>query len=284
MKKLLGILAIATAGLFTACSGTGEPERDPVKDSLTQQTQELSGQVSEKEAAIDSFLRAFNDIQVNLDEIKKKEKIINESTATGDVKSREEQIKTDIQAIYDLMAQNKARLAAAKKKLKDKDAKIGELQRSIELLESQLATREQEIIALKDQIEKLNIELGNMSMEVAMVNAESDAKTAKLNTAYYAYGTKKDLIANGVLTKEGGVIGLGKTTKLSSTMNTKYFEQVDITKTTEIMLNVKKAKVVSTHPSDSYSIVEADGKAEKLVISDADKFWSVSKYLVIVVD
>jgi hypothetical protein len=41
--------------------------------------------------------------------------------------------------------------------------------------------------------------------------------------------------------------------------------------------------VLTTHPSGSYKIV-GDKVKEKLVITDQKAFWSVSKYLVVVVD
>jgi len=49
-------------------------------------------------------------------------------------------------------------------------------------------------------------------------------------------------------------------------------------------LNVKKVKIITSHPSESYQLVEADGKVEKIVIKDTKAFWATSKYLVIVVE
>ena len=51
--------------------------------------------------------------------IKEKEKIVTASSQSGDVKSKEETIKEDIQAIYDLMAKNKNRIGSLSKKLKN---------------------------------------------------------------------------------------------------------------------------------------------------------------------
>mgnify|MGYP000874925023 CR=1 FL=1 len=119
-----------------------------------------------------------------------------------------------------------------------------------------------------------------------MVNNISiyEIKTEKLNTAYYAFGTSKELIKNNVLTKEGGFIGMGKTAKMKSDFNKAYFTKVDASVFTEIVLSAKKAKLVTTHPAGSYKIEGAEGKAEKLVITNAEDFWSASKYLVIVVE
>jgi hypothetical protein len=283
MKKLLIALLIAPV-LFTACQGDDKPERDPVKDSLVNKTEDLNSQVTSKDAALDSFFRAFNDIQANLDEIKQKEKLISKDTLGGDVRGREAKIKADIQSIYNLMLENKQKLATARRNLKKNDVKIASLEATIAHLDSTLASRETEIVALKDQLEKMNVELANLSMNYEESQSQSAAKTEQLNTAYYAYGTSKALKENGVITKEGGFAGIGKTSKVSTQMNMDYFTKIDVTQTKEITLGAKKAKVVSTHPAGTYQIQGADGRADKIVITDPEKFWSVSKYLVVVVE
>lgn len=280
MKKLLLVLFIAP--LFFACKGDG-PEVDPVKDSLTEETQRLGGINADQAMALDSFFRAMNDIQSNLDEIREKEKIIAKDTSSGDVGSRKDKITSDIQAIYDLMVLNKQRLASAKKNLKDANLQIASMQTTIDNLNATLIQRETEITSLKDELEKKNLELSNLSMNYQELQQESDAKTEELNTAYYAYGTDKELQTQGIITKEGGLIGIGKTQKLSENLNTEYFTKIDVTRVNEIQLSSKSAKLLSTHPSGSYKIVGDDDRADKLLIIDAVKFWSVSKYLVIVV-
>lgn len=280
MKKLIPILLIAP--LWFAC-GDDKPKTDPVKDSLTAETNRLNGITNEQAASLDSFFRAMNDIQSNLDEIRTKEKMIASDTMKGDVKSRKDRITADIQAIYDLMVQNKQRLASAKKSLNGANLQIASMQTTIDNMTNTLATREAEITSLKDDLQKRNLELSNLSMNYQELQQESDAKTSEINTAYYAYGTKKELESQGVISLEGGVIGLGKTIKMNEKPNTEYFTQVDITKLTEIPLSSKNAEVVTTHPAGSYRIDGVDGRAEKLVITDQKKFWSVSKYLVVVV-
>ncbi|MGL5891128.1 MAG: hypothetical protein ACRC3B_14660 [Bacteroidia bacterium] len=287
MKKLILILLLTPLAWFAqSCSGNQEPVKDPVKDSLTNVNGELSGTVDSQRASLDSFFRAFNDIQANLDEIKQKEKIITQTTATGDVANREEQIKADIAAIYDLMVKNKQRLASAKKSLKQSDLKTAEMQKTIDNLQASLDAREQEITTLKSQLESLNLELSNLTMNYQETQQQSAAKTEVINTAYYAYGTSKELIKKGILTKEGGFIGIGKSKKMSENMDLTYFQKIDITQMKEISLggSMKKAKLSSTHPAGSYKFEGSNEKFDKLVITDSDKFWSVSKYAVIIVE
>jgi hypothetical protein len=51
-----------------------------------------------------------------------------------------------------------------------------------------------------------------------------------------------------------------------------------------ININVKNPKILSTHPTSSYKLVERGKIVEKLEITDPAAFWERSKFLVIVAD
>ena len=182
------------------------------------------------------------------------------------------------------MNKNKQRIASLRSKLKESNNKNDELEKFITRLTADIEQKDAQINDLKGQLEKLNIEMANLNTTYEESSQESAVKTEKLNTAFYAFGTSKELIKNNVLTKEGGFIGMGKTAKMKEDFNKAYFTKIDITTLNEIALSAKKAKMVTTHPAGSYKIEGADGKAEKLVITNPEEFWSTSKYLVIVVD
>lgn len=283
MKKL--IILLMAAPFFVVSCGPGEEERDPVKDSLTSVTQNQGGEIKSKDSTIESFLRSFNEIQDNLDMIKEKEKIISMSTKDSELEaSQKDQIVADIQQIYELMAKNKQQLASMNGRLKKANVKMSELEKMIERITSQLGEKEAEVTDLKAQLEKMNLEVQNLTMNYEEEKQESQAKTEKLNTAYYAFGTSKELIKQGVLTKEGGFIGIGKAEKLKDDFNRSYFTKIDLTQTTSITLGTKKAKLITSHPSGSYKLEGTENKVEKLTITNPEDFWSSSKYLVIVVD
>lgn len=282
--KLILVAAVLSASslFFTSC-GSNEKEANPLADSLSSVNDNLSGQLSEKEKALQDFVTAFNEVQDNLNAIKEKEKIVTASSKSGDVKSKEDQIKEDIQAIYDLMSKNKNRISSLSKKLKDSNSKIKGLEEMITNLQAQIDAKEGEIADLKSQLEAKNIELSNIQMNLETVEAESFAKTEKMNTVYYAIGTKKELTEKNVITKEGGFIGIGKSTKVKEDFNKDYFTRADASQTSSINIGAKKAKILSNHPSNSYKLI-GEGKVEKIEISNTDDFWSNSKYLVIVIE
>ena len=287
MKKIkhfaFFVIIILTNFLLSNCSKGSDESENSIKDSIENVNGSLNGKLTEKDAAIQELVSSFNEIQENLNTIKEKEKIISKVTSDGDVKSKEDQIKEDIQSIYDLMAKNKDRIGSLSKKLKNSKLKIEGLEKMIENMQATLNLKDSEIEELKTKIEGLNVELSNLTTNYKAVENESNQKTEIINTAFYSIGTSKELKEKNVITKEGGIIGLGKTTKLSSDFNKEYFTKINIEKTTSINLGAKKIKMLTTHPSSSYKLV-GEKPIEKLEITNTKEFWSASKYLVIILD
>lgn len=278
----LALLFVFSIG-FNNCKNEDE-NVNPLADSLKNVNNEMASQLNEKSAALQEFIESFNEIQENLNAIKEKEKVVTGmTTSKGDVKNKGNQIKEDIQAIYDLMAKNKNRIGSLSEKLKHSNLKISGLQKMIDNLQQSLVLKDEEINDLKTRIEGLNIELSNLNTNYKVVESESAAKTEALNTAYYAVGTNKELKEKKVISKEGGFIGIGKSTKVSADFNKEYFTKINIEMTQSINVGAKKAKLLTNHPSNSYRFV-GEKPVERLEIINPKEFWSASKYLVIVTD
>jgi DNA repair exonuclease SbcCD ATPase subunit len=282
MKKILFFLTIASLG-FSACNNNTK-EVNTLADSLSHVNEGLKMVVSEKDSSIESFIVAFNEIQENLTEVKAKQKMISTSSNDAELrKNMKEQIISDIQSINELMDKNKQKISSLKAKLEKSNGKVEELNKMITFLTTQIEEKDLEITDLKNQLERLNIEVTEITAKYEEKAEESNQKTEQLNTAYYAIGTSKELKEKGVLTKEGGFIGLGKTKKLSNDFNKSYFTKLDITQNKSFNLNAKKAKLITNHPSSSYKI-EGTKTADKLTILNPQEFWSASKYLVVIIE
>lgn len=256
----------------------------------------------QKDTTVMEFVRAFNEIQSNLDSIKMKENIISQNTKGGTEvqSSAREQITGDINAIYQLLEKNRAQVASLRKQLKGSNTKVAELEAMITNLEKSIAEKDAEIADLKDQLGKLNIKVADLGNQVTNLNtnvdnlsAENkakqqaiDEKTAALNTAYYVVGTTKQLMEKKVIDKTGGFIGIGRAKTVTADFDKSNFTKTDVTIFTELPINKKKAVLLSNHPSGSYKLVSgADKKSvEKLVILNYADFWSRSKYLVVAAD
>jgi hypothetical protein len=132
-------------------------------------------------------------------------------------------------------------------------------------------------------VQELNVKVD--TLKLANSNQENVIleKTGQLNTAYYATGTTKELVAENVLAKDGGFLGLGKSEVLKDDFNANKFNKIDITTTTTIPISGTKAELVTNHPSDSYVLEGDNGEdLDRLVIVDPSRFWNSSKYLVVV--
>jgi chromosome segregation ATPase len=256
----------------------------------------------QKDTTVMEFVRAFNEIQSNLDSIKMKENIISQNTNGGtEVQSNASaQITSDINSIYQLLEKNRAQVGSLKKQLKGSNAKVAELEKMIANLEKSIAEKDAEIADLKDQLGKLNIKVADLGNQVTNLNTNVDnlsadnkakqqaidEKTAALNTAYYVIGTSKELKDKLIIDKKGGFIGIGRSKTVTPDFDKSNFTKTDITILTELPINKKKAVLLSNHPTGSYKMVStADKKLiEKLVILNYTDFWSRSKYLVVTAD
>ncbi|MCB0380297.1 MAG: hypothetical protein KDD24_03510 [Flavobacteriales bacterium] len=284
LKNVKSVLFVALMVFLFSCKN--EELENKIAD-LENQNTELNNASGEKDDKIENYIQSLNEIYDNLAVIKEKEKIVSSNFNMGngelntDIKDL---IVNDMGLINNLLEENKQKLAWLQSKLKKSNLKIAELEKMIENMASQLQEKDAEIVSLQTQLANANQQLKVLFEEYNNRIEEIGAQTDKLNTAYYCYGTSKELIAQGVLTKEGGFIGIGKSQKLADDFNKEYFTKVDITLVKSIDLKAKKAKLVTTHASDSYAIEGADGKVDKLVIKNAEKFWGSSKYLVVVVE
>ncbi len=291
MKKIFFVLLLPV--LIFAC---GSEESDK---KAQEQRDSLQAIINARDEKLEEFFGAFNEIQDNLKTIKEKENIITSTVATDAEleQSSKDQINEDIVLIYELLLKNRQTLSTMKQQLAAKNAKNSEMEKTLATLIAHMEEKNQEIAQLKEVLAGKNIDIENLNAEIAGLSAELDSlvvmnkskqtvieeKISELNTAYYVYGTSKELREQQVITKKGGFIGIGRMEKLLENFNKEYFSKIDITKTTSIEIFSKKAKIVTTHPANSYKFT-GDKTVETLEITNPEEFWSVSKYLVIVVD
>ncbi len=274
--------------LFFACNSD---ELENKIAELEAEKLEANSNLEGKEEMIVDFIGSMNEIEANLATIKERENIITERFDKGNVEmdnNMKDQIMDDIDLINNLLLENKDKMASLNAKLrkseKESNLKIKELEDMIESLANRMQEKDAEIADLHTQLAEANKQLMVLFEEYNNRIEELGDQEDKLNTAFYCYGSAKELKEQGVITKKGGFIGIGKTEKLSADFNKEYFTQVDITLINEIELMSKKVNIITNHPSTSYKIEGDEDSAEKLIILDAKEFWSSSKYLVMIVE
>lgn len=277
MKITIFVLIALITTLFSCNNEEYENRISELQQDSLAAFNELGG----KEEEILSFIASLNDIEDNLSQIKEREKIITTRFDKGTevTPSMKDQILEDITLIDNLLQDNKQKMASLYSKLKKSNLKVAELEKMIERLANQVQEKDAQIANLQIRLAEANEQIKVLFDEYNNRLEELSNKEDELNTAFYCFGTSKELLEQGVITKEGGFIGIRKSKKLADDFNKKYFTKIDISLTNQIDIASKKATIVTTHPTSSYEL-----SPEKLVIKDTKEFWAASKYLVIIVD
>jgi myosin heavy subunit len=272
--------------LLTACQPKETVTSDKVKDSLL-------AVVNSKDAYINEFIASFNELEQNIDSVAAKQHTIRiETDWPGELKPTQKvRINEQIKAINELMDENRKKLVELNRKLKNSAFKNKGLENSLTILSNQLTQKNAELLALNDKLKKLDSQVAQLQTYLFMLNAENEVQsliianeTETIHTAYYVLGTTKELQKSKIIDRKGGILGMGRTTKLSVDFDESKFMCIDYTETTSIAIN-SKMTLATNHPSNAYTL-ETDekdkGKILNLVITNPELFWSVSKYLVIV--
>lgn len=281
MKQLVWLSVLAVA-LTTSCDQIGGGK------ALRAENDSLRVALSEREGELDQIMGTFNEIQEGFRLINEAEGRVDlQKTQNGEKLSASQKVKDDLKLITETMAQNREKLAQLQKQLKNSRYQSAELKKAIAALEKELADKGEQIknlqaeLAAKDiRIAELDDAVSGLTADVENLSAENELKTKTvaaqekaMNTAWFVFGTKSELKEQKIL-KNGDVLQ-------SDDFNKDYFTQIDIRTDKEIKLYSKSAKLLTTHPEGSYSLVKDTKGQYVLKITDPNKFWSVSKYLVI---
>lgn len=287
MKKL--ILIALSAVFIYGCNN-----RQAEIDQATHQRDSLSAIINERDSSINDFLTSFSEIQTNLDSVARKQNAIsvNIDEQKGELKkSAKDQINDNIAAINEMMNKNRVKIAELNRKMKKQGARIAEFEKLIKSLNDQLAQKDQELTALNEKLNSLNSQVAQLQTTVDTMTQTSavqrhtiEDQTVRLHTAYYTVGKTKELQTNKIIDRTGGLLGIGRTSKMNTNVDNSKFTKIDYTAVSTIPVGSKKMKMVTYHPADSYTLNKDKDMIVSVQISNAERFWSGSKYLVIIKD
>lgn len=281
MKKIL-FMALCLLAL-ASCDKFGKSQADETlrqRDSLMQI-------INQKDEELNEIMDCVNEVQDGFRRINEAEGRVTVADSNPESASSRTIIQENMQYIQQAMEQNRDLIAQLQQRLKTTTFNAKALERTIQNLQEQLESqnlRIQELeasLAEKDiliaeqgeQIDNLSENVNNLTQENRQ-KAETLANQDKdLHTAWFVFGTKAELKEQKIL-KDGDVLKTGD-------FNKDYFTQIDTRVVKEIKLYSKSASMLTTHPAGTYTL-QKDQKGEYVLrITDAQKFWSVSKYLVI---
>ena len=259
--------------------------------------------IEEKDEELRSFAKEFDQIERNLSAIDSNKARLIRMSAQGKISQRE-LIHSMISDIYIALDQNQAAIRRLENGTQPKSGSAGLSaivstlkhnlflkEEEIELLKSELASMELEVRNLKDAVEFKEKLLAQRDTLLARQGAQLQKqeqlirqKEAEMVRAYYFRGTTAELVKAGIIRKEGGIAGLGSVKVLGEKLGGDKMRVLNI-KTDKMLLvgRYRKKKVISNHPYDSYFFLAKDGQIY-LKVSNPERFWSVSKYLVVAVE
>lgn len=266
--------------------------QQPAPEKKNTQQDSLMRVINQRDNEINDMVSTLNDIQEGLKQINEAEGrvTVEQANPEGDNKQA---IIENIAFIQRTMQLNRELIARLRQQLKSNTAAGSKLRASMETainnLQSQLAEKDKQIEELKKELEQKDIhiaeqaqQINTLNQNVNDLNAQNEekardiaARDKEMNTAWYVFGTKKEL-KNQKILQNGDVLR-------SNQFNKDYFTRVDIRVDKIIKLYSKSARLLTTHPAGSYSL-DKDSKGQyTLRITNPQQFWSVSRYLVIMV-
>jgi len=284
-RTIYSTVIVLTAVFYSSCNN-----HEQELANANRERDSLQAIVVERDSSVSDFLQSYNEIQQNLDSVALRgatisKSINNQTEQKGDARQR---IRENIDVINNLMMENRQKISELNRRLANSGNKNVQLKKLITALNEQLVIKDCEMEVLNERIVKLNdnLTLLQTSMDTMMAQntAQTTQLTSQLHTAYYVIGKSSELKKKNVIDKEGGLLGIGKTSTLNSNFDMNNFTQIDYTTLNTIPIGSKEAKIITTHPGGTYTMDKDGDKMLTLRITDPEKFWSVSKYLVIVKD
>lgn len=286
MKKLISLSVCVV--MLSSCGNLTQNE------TLKAENDSLSIALANRDAELDNIMAAFNEVQEGFRLINEAENRVDLQSGALEGTSASQKIKDDILFISEKLKFNREQIAKLEEQLKNSKYNSAQLKKAIANLNEELQARTQQIETLQTELASKNIRIAELddavaglTQNVADLVAENEVKSATvasqdkaLNTAWFVFGTKSELKEQKIIESKF----LQKTKVLSDAdFNKDYFTQIDIRTDKEIKLYSKDADLLTTHPAGSYELVKDDKGLLTLKITKPAQFWSVSRYLVILV-
>jgi hypothetical protein len=276
-------LIVISAALLIGCTESNRPDNRQL-NHLLQENDSLITQIKLKNKELDEITSSMNQIESNLSAIRRNEIAIDSLRKIGGV-NQEEKINQLIKEIDKYVDDNRKKVSRLEHQMKNTINESMGLARLVDQQKRSVYEKEQQIAMLMSTITNLRQELlYTINTKNAEINDKQrllEEKETAMNTVYFTFGTRDKLMNDGIIRKEGGVLGAGKTFILASKFDVDRFKKASMKELNQIDLGViDKKSVVTTHPAESYYFVKSSGRTI-LKIVDNQKFWSISKYLVV---
>ena len=253
-----------------------------VLSSKDQAINSLEFQKLNDDSIVNLYALYIQKIKDNINEINKQELIINNKKNNPDfIEKDTTDIIKSIKILSKKLQENESMILALNNAVKQEKDKNSQFVSKVTDLREEIAQSNREVYYLKEELNSMNASFEAIFKKYNLQNKKISDLNQKLNEVAYVIGSKSELLDNGVLTKSGGLIGIGKTRKLNSDLNTDYFTYVSKYKFQNIPLGYKTVRLMTAHPTNSYRLSTSNEIIDSLIIINQDDFWRNSKFLVV---
>ncbi|HCE58314.1 MAG TPA: hypothetical protein DER09_10905 [Prolixibacteraceae bacterium] len=243
----------------------------------------------------------FDEIEQNLMFVRnKRDQMVSVPNEGG--KSQKEILVADIKLMNEMLEESSKKIEELDKKLKASGIDIKSFKNKLAQLSKTIAEQDNNIQQLRAEVEQRDFKIAEMDTQIVQLRSENASKDDsieyksqviaeisqtivekenEMNEVYFVAGTYGQLADKGVLTKEGGFLGIAKNKAIRDDITENNFAKLDMRNTSQFPLNTKKAKLISEHPDDSYRLVEQNDKIAYLEIEDPEEFWKLTKYVIV---
>jgi hypothetical protein len=298
MKKVL--MALAATVSIAAC--------DASKDELTQKVAELQLVSAQKDSLIQEVMSTtqfVGDLTSDLAAVKALNAGRPVASEVADVEGKtpaqmRATVRERVRELAQRVEQSETRLAQSRARVQSLSGSNAEMQAQLAVYDSTISAlrvviegQKTEISALSEQVlglQQTNVMLAargdTLAREKDQLTNTVNSMTVEGNKAYYIVGTAKELLDRGIITKKGGILGMGSTLTPARALKEEDFTEIDRMRDSVITFpdSIKPYRFVSLQDT-RYLEVQPDKDnhiRSGLKISSPEQFWATSKFLILV--
>lgn len=286
MKKILFSAAVMAATLMLAsCNGVSKEQYQQAtntNDSLMLVALQQGNEIYDLQTTLQNVTDQLDQINGQL------------SVSNGEDKNlvaQRENLMKKLNLVQQTILEKQAALEELQKKYSSQLGQNKELKKTIDRLQTEVAGYQSEIKSYQGQILAKDKQIADLADDLNATQEELEETQAvnetqqtiintqdkMLNTGFCLVADKKTLKDKGLI--EGGVFSKKRLT--TSGFSTEGFTEVDIRQVSQIEINKKDPKIMTSHPADSFELIQNADKTATLVIKDQAAFWSNSKFLIV---
>lgn len=286
------ILTFCLIATMFSCSSE---EQEKQITELKSENNSLRTQLANRDSVMNTIIGAYGAIDSNLKKVETKKVRISELAKKRRLSAAEkEEIKAEMDSINLLLQENKMKVTDLEMSFSGNEGSGVEMSIMLKGLEEKNDVQDDKIVDMKHDLAQISkdfsdlfenyvyTEAKNMEIKEKLSSTAEELQAAKekLFSAYYVVGTSDELKEKGIVYKGGWF----DSKSVNEDFDKTQFKKIDIGEFQEIILDTKKAQIMTTHPSESYEMVGMKKQVNKLVIRQPELFWSVSKFLIIEVE